>query len=59
MEQLKPEENRSPETEQERGADVPEPEGMLLGQEPPPEEEEPLLGDPPCPCPCPCPCGEE
>ena len=58
MEQLKPEENRSPETEQETRTDVPEPEGMLLGQEPP-AEEEPPLGDPPCPCPCPCPCGEE
>jgi hypothetical protein len=57
MEQLEPKENQSPETEQETRTDVPEPEGMLLGQEPPSEET--LPGEEPCPCPCPCPCDEE
>jgi hypothetical protein len=61
MKQLEPKENQSSETEEEAWTDVPEPEGMLLGdplQEEEGEEETPL-GDPPCPCPCPCPCGEE
>jgi hypothetical protein len=74
VEHLESKENQSPETEQETRTDVPEPEGMLLGDllseppsdettEPPPsippEDEEMQPDDPPCPCPCPCPCGEE
>jgi len=52
MEQIEPKENQLPETEEETGTDVPEPEGTLLGIDESP-------GDPPCPCPCPCPCEEE
>lgn len=53
MEQLEPKENQSLESEQETTTNIPEPEGVLLGEgDIPPELE-------PCPCPCPCPCDEE
>ena len=50
MEQLEPKENQSAETEtrEETTTDTPEPEGVLLGEIIPGEEE-----------PCPCPCDEE
>jgi hypothetical protein len=48
VEQLEPKENQSPETEQETTTEASEPEGVLLGEVIPGEEE-----------PCPCPCDEE
>jgi len=54
MEQIEPKENQLPETEEETGTDVPEPEGTLLGIDDMPPGDEP-----PCPCPCPCPHDEE
>jgi hypothetical protein len=50
VEQLEPKENQQPESEQETTTNTPDPEGVLLGEEIPPDLE---------PCPCPCPCDEE